>query len=250
MIKLDNLTVGYGEKAVLQNISLSLSDGELTVLLGANGCGKSTLIKTIVGLIEPIVGDILINGENLKNMSIRERAKKTAYLSQSRNTPEISAERMVLHGRFPYLDYPRRYSENDRKTAENAMKAAGAYELRKRSVSSLSGGERQRVYLAMALAQTTDNLLMDEPLTYLDVKYQLEMIKLAKKLSGEGKCVLTVLHDISLALRFSDRVIILSNGKAVFDGKPTDVNEDIIKNVFGVRLIKTEANGETYYFCE
>ncbi len=250
MIKLNNLTVGYGDKAVLEKISLSLSNGELTTLLGANGCGKSTLIKTVLGLIEPLGGEIYIDGENLKSIGIRERAKKTAYLSQSRNTPEIRAERMVLHGRFPYLDYPRRYTKKDREIAENAMKAAGAYELRGRSVSSLSGGERQRVYLAMALAQTTENLLMDEPLTYLDVKYQLEMIKLAKKLADEGKCVLAVLHDISLALRFSDRVIIFSNGSVVFDGKPTDVNADVIKEVFGVRLIKTEADGETYYFCE
>ncbi len=250
MIELKNLSVGYGDKAVLDNISLSLADGELTVLLGANGCGKSTLIKTVLGLLEPIGGDIFIDGENLKSIAIRDRAKKTAYLSQSRNTPEISAERMVLHGRFPYLDYPRKYSKKDKEIADEAMRAAGAYELKGRSVSSLSGGERQRVYLAMALAQTTGNLLMDEPLTYLDVKYQLEMIKLSKRLAREGKCVLTVLHDISLALRFSDRVIVLSNGNVVFDGKPDDVSEELIKSVFGVKLIKTKANGETYYFCE
>ncbi len=250
MIELKNLSVGYDGKAVLNNISFSLKNGELTALLGANGSGKSTLIKTVLGLLEPVGGVIFIDGENLKDISIRERAKRTSYLSQSRNIPDISARRMVLHGRFPYLDYPRKYSENDKKIADEALKSVGAYELRNRMVSSLSGGERQRVYLAMALAQDTDNLLMDEPLTYLDVKYRLEMLKLSNKLARDGKCVLTVLHDISLALRFCDRVIILSGGSVAFDGSPNDVDSEIIGKIFGVKLIKTELNGETYYFCE
>ncbi len=250
MIELKNLSVGYDGKAVLNNISFSLKNGELTALLGANGSGKSTLIKTVLGLLEPVGGVIFIDGENLEDISIRERAKRTSYLSQSRNIPNISARRMVLHGRFPYLDYPRKYSENDKKIADEALKSVGSYELRNRMVSSLSGGERQRVYLAMALAQDTDNLLMDEPLTYLDVKYRLEMLKLSQKLARDGKCVLTVLHDISLALRFCDRVIILSGGSVAFDGSPNDVDSEIIGKIFGVKLIKTELNGETYCFCE
>lgn len=232
MISLKNLSIGYGKKIILDNLNLNLDKGELVSILGVNGSGKSTLIKTIVGLNQPLGGEIIIDGVNQKDLTSRDRAKKISYLSQSRNTPEITARKMVLHGRFPYLGYPRKYTDEDEEIADEALKAVGAYELRNRSVTTLSGGERQRVYLAMALAQQTDYVLMDEPTTYLDIKYQLEMTKLSQKLAKEGKCVVSVTHDLHLALKFSDRIIMFKDKKIFFDGKPDLVTDEMIEECF------------------
>lgn len=171
-------------------------------------------------------------------------------MAQSRNIPEISAERMVLHGRFPYLSYPRRYGKEDYEIVRKAMEQVDAAELSGRAMSELSGGQRQRIYLAMALAQSTETILMDEPTTFLDVEHQLELMELAKKLSAQGKAVVMVLHDICLALRTADAVVVMENGQIVESGTPEELYElGILEEVFHVRLGRTDgAEGTRYYY--
>ena len=185
MIELKNLSAGYGGQDVVHDISLPFTPGRILALLGPNGCGKSTLLRTALGLNPKSGGEVLMDGTPLDALSPRERALKAAYLSQSRPTPNIIARRMVLHGRFPYLSYPRRYHREDHEMVKRALDWVGAADLASRPLPELSGGQRQKVYLAMALAQDTAAILMDEPTTYLDVACQLEVMALARRLAKE-----------------------------------------------------------------
>ena len=203
MIELKNLRAGYPGRPVLEGIDLEFRPGEVLAILGPNGCGKSTLLRTANGLLPRDGGEVLVDGVPLEELSAKEVAKKVAYLPQSRTTPNITAGRMVLHGRFPYLSYPRRYRREDHEMVKRALEWAGAAELAPRPLAELSGGQRQKVYLAMALAQDTETILMDEPTTYLDVGCQLEVMALARRLAEEGRAVVMVLHDLTLALRLA-----------------------------------------------
>lgn len=251
MIRLNNINAGYGNHKVLENIDAQFKENTITSVIGNNGCGKSTLLKVMGGLIKPESGDILLDDINILNVSDKDRAKQISYLPQSRTLPVISAGRMVLHGRFPYLSYPRRYSKEDKIIANHAMEQVGIGQLKDRNMSYLSGGERQKVYLAMALAQDTNTILLDEPTTFLDLTYQLEVLKLLAVLKLKGKTIVTVIHDINLALRYSDNLLVLKDGRAVFYGTPSEVFESgILEEVFKVKAhrILDEKNGEFFYF--
>lgn len=250
MIELRNLSVGYGGAAVLSGVTMSLTPGKVTALLGPNGCGKSTLLKTVLGLQPKLGGDILVDGTPSGQITPRQLAQKVTYLAQSRNTPNISARRMVLHGRFPYLSYPRRYGREDYEMVEKALQWADAAAFADRSMEELSGGQRQKVYLAMALAQDTRTILMDEPTTFLDVAHQLDVMATARRLAGEGKAVLMVLHDLCLALRWADETAVLAEGKLLFQGAPEEAFEaGVLDRAFGVRLarVMTEGGWQYYY---
>ncbi|MBQ1446016.1 MAG: ABC transporter ATP-binding protein, partial [Solobacterium sp.] len=184
MIELRNLSVGYGSHPVLENIDLEIHDGRVLVLLGPNGCGKSTLLKTILALQPKLSGEIIVNGTALEHLTNRERARQMAYLPQSRTTPNISVRRMVLHGRFPYMSYPRQYGEDDFRAVEQAMELTGTAEYADAMMPQLSGGQQQKVYIAMALAQGTGTILLDEPTTFLDAGSQLDTYRLAKSFAG------------------------------------------------------------------
>ena len=205
------------------------------VILGPNGCGKSTLLKVLAGLLQPRCGTVRIDGKALSDISGKELARVLAYLPQSRPVPEITVERLVLHGRFPYLGYPRRYREQDRESARKAMAAVGVDVLASRELSTLSGGERQKAYIAMALAQDTPYILLDEPTIYLDIDRQLEVMRLCCGMRDAGKTVLVVLHDLSLALRFADRILLMQQGASVFEGTPAELAaSDALDRVFHV----------------
>ena len=165
MLELKNIFAGYGNKNILNGITVSFEKGKLTSIIGVNGCGKSTLLKAIPGILPLSGGEIMIDGKNLRSMSRNEIAKKIAYLAQGKNTPDMTVEQMVLHGRFPYLSYPRRYSQADRDIAGTAMEAVGISSLADKPMCELSGGMKQNAYIAMALAQDTDYILLDEPTT-------------------------------------------------------------------------------------
>ena len=173
MVEVRNLLVGYGEAPVLSDVSLTFPTGQVTGVLGPNGCGKSTLLKAALGLIPIQGGQVLLDGQDLHTLSPRDVAQRAAYLAQSRSVPSITARRMVLHGRFPYLSYPRRYRPEDYQMADQALQWADAADLSGRAMDRLSGGQRQKVYLAMALAQDTQTIFMDEPTTFLDISHQL-----------------------------------------------------------------------------
>lgn len=250
MIELRNLSAGYGRETVLSGVSMELTPGQVIALLGPNGCGKSTLLKTVLGLQPKLGGEILVDGTPAEQITPRQLAQKVTYLAQSRNTPNISARRMVLHGRFPYLSYPRRYGREDYEMVEKALQWADAEDFADRSMEELSGGQRQKVYLAMALAQDTQTILMDEPTTFLDVAHQLEVMATARRLAGEGRAVLMVLHDLCLALRWADKIAVLAEGRLLFQGAPEEAFETgALDRAFSVRMARTMTEtGWQYYY--
>lgn len=251
MLEVNNLSVGYPGRTVLGDVSLAVRPGRVLVLLGPNGCGKSTLLRTLPGLLPPLGGEILLDGKPLGDYSPRQAAQKIAYLPQSRAVPSITARRMVLHGRFPYLSYPRRYRREDYEAVDRALAAAGALDLADRPLPELSGGQRQKIYLALALAQETETILMDEPTTYLDVRHQLETLALLRRLAGEGRGAAVVLHDLCLALTAADDVAVLGEGRLLALGGPEEIyRSKILERVMGVRLDRAAGPGGWRYFCE
>ncbi len=251
MIRLKNLRAGYPGRAVLEGADLDFRPGEVLALLGLNGCGKSTLLRTACGLLPKLGGEVLLDETPIQDLSPKEIARRTAYLPQSRPTPSITASRMVLHGRFPYLSYPRRYRKEDHEAVRRALGWVGGGELADRLLPELSGGQRQKVYLAMALAQETETVLMDEPTTFLDVSCQLEVMELARRLAGEGKAVVLVLHDLCLALRFAHRAALIGDGRLLRTGTPEELyRSGALERVMGVALGRIETGrGWRYYYC-
>lgn len=250
MIQLRGLRAGYPGRTVLEGIDLDFRPGEVLAILGPNGCGKSTLLRTANGLLPRTGGEVLVDGVSIDRLTPRDLARKAAYLPQSRQVPAITARRMVLHGRFPYLSYPRRYSREDRAMVSRALDWAGAAELADRPLAELSGGQRQKVYLAMALAQDTETILMDEPTTYLDVACQLEVMALARRLAEEGRAVVMVLHDLCLALRCAHRAALVSEGRLCQVGSPEELfRGGELERVMGMALGRVETGeGWRYYY--
>ncbi|MBQ9976392.1 MAG: ABC transporter ATP-binding protein [Clostridia bacterium] len=241
MLEIKELCSGYGKKQVLNSVSLELEKGRLISVVGPNGSGKSTLLKPLVGINRVFSGDITVDGIPLSSLTSRERARKISYLSQGMTLPDMTVEEVVLQGRFPHLSYPCVYTEQDKELSVEAMRRVGILPLAQNSLSSLSGGMRQSVFIAMALAQNTDYILLDEPLTYLDVSHQAELMRLLKELAEEGRCVVTVTHDLPLAFNFSDSVAVISNGSVLLHGAPCEACENgCIDTLFGVQIINTE----------
>lgn len=250
MIELEQVRAGYGKTEVLHGVDFKTKQGEITTIIGTNGSGKSTLLRALLGFLPVWAGDVRIDGISIKNMSRAELARSIAYLPQGKNVPDISADRMVLHGRFPYLNYPRRYRESDFQIAREAMRQMGIEELAGMQMSQLSGGMRQKVYLAMALAQEAPAIVMDEPTTYLDIGQQVKFAQTARQLAGEGKAVILVLHDILLALKISSRIAAVGEGKIVWSGTPEEMLEqDVANRLYGVAVgaVRTEAGTQYYY---
>lgn len=248
MLEIRTLSSGYSGKPVLNDISLSFAAGTVTVLAGANGCGKSTLLKALAGIL-PASGEILLDGESVHSLPSRHRAQRIAFLPQNRQIPEITVGRLVLHGRFPYLSYPRQYRKADYAAAQDAMETLNISCFAQRPLSSLSGGQRQKAYIAMALAQDTDVVLLDEPTTFLDIAHQLQLMELAKTLASRGKIVVLVLHDLTLALEHADRLVLMNDGTIAAQGQAEDIfAAGCLKDIFGVDLGRTDVNGKWKYF--
>ena len=234
-----HLFAGYRKRTVLHDVSADFPRGTLTVLAGKNGCGKSTLLQCLAGALPVQSGEIVLCGKPLTAYPPSERAHLITLLPQFRYPTELTAFSVALSGRFPYLSFPRRYGERDRAAAENALRAVGAEHLRDRPVRELSGGERQRVYLAGALAQDTEILLLDEPCTGLDIGAELELLALLKNLAQTGKTVILSHHNLTTALELADSVLVLKDGGVLAQGHPTDVTE-AIQNAFGIVLRRAE----------
>lgn len=247
MLELSDLTVGYGQTPVLKNVSLAFCEGTLTAVIGPNGCGKSTLFKTSLGLLPPLSGNVLLDGQPIAAMRRTEVARHISYLAQSKNTPEMTVRQAVLHGRFPYLSYPRFYREGDRAIAHAAMEKMGILPYADAPLSLLSGGEKQNAYIAMALAQDTQTLLLDEPTSFLDVRHAHTLLKTLKELAEEGRAVALVMHDLPLAFSFADRVAILSDGGLLICDTPERVlSSGAVREAFGVDLFYSDTAG--YYY--
>lgn len=246
MFELQQVSVGYDHLPLLQDVSFTVQGGQLTTLVGTNGCGKTTLLKAIARQLPLLGGQVQLQGKPIQSYDRKEFARTAAFMPQVRNIPEITVRGLVSHGRFPYLGLSRQMTAKDKEAVQAAMEATGVARWADRDLRELSGGERQRVYLAMALAQGGDAILLDEPTTYLDASAQFELLELLRGLAGQGKAVLLVLHDLAQALQYSDRVAVLAAGKlAAFDTPPRLFESKILDEIFGVTICRAPEG--TYY---
>lgn len=246
MIEVKELSFCYGKQEILHQVSASFACGEVTGILGPNGAGKSTLLRVMLGAA-PQAGEVTVDSCPLFKLSPQERAKRIAYLSQSRAVHDMTVEQIVLHGRFAHLHYPRIYSQKDRELAAFAMEKMELLPLKKKPLSALSGGERQKAYVAMALCQESDYILLDEPTTHLDIAGNLALMRRLRTLAKDAKGVVAVLHDLPMALSFCDRLLVLHEGRAVFFGQPKTLFESgLIEEIFSVRLAFDTESGYRY----
>ncbi|MEQ9969852.1 Fe(3+) dicitrate ABC transporter ATP-binding protein FecE [Pectobacterium carotovorum] len=231
-----NLKAGYGDKRILDGLSLSLPAGKITALLGPNGCGKSTLLKCFAKLLTPESGTIQLNGKPLSAFSARQLSRHLALLPQQHLTPEgITVRDMVAYGRSPWLSLWGRLSPDDRQRVQLAMEKTHIVDLADKRLTDLSGGQRQRAFLAMLLAQDTPVVLLDEPTTYLDINHQVELMKLLRELNQAGKTVVTVLHDLNQASRYCDHLVMLADGRMMAQGSPHEVMKpELLQRVFSI----------------
>ena len=248
MLEVKDLVAGYGTHTVLQGVSTAFSRGELTSVIGKNGCGKSTLLKAMLGFLPHAQGEILLDGAKLSSRQRKEIARRIAYLAQGRDTPDMTVERMVLHGRFPHIGYPRSYGERDRLIARAAMERMGILSSADSPLDTLSGGMRQSACLAMVLAQETDYILLDEPTSYLDIAHQIELMRLLRQLADDGKGIVCVSHDLPLAFGFSDEIALLDGGRIVGHSSPEELcKSPELERVFGVTLERNVTTGNYSY---
>ena len=248
VLSLREVTGGYHGEAVLRGLTMDFPRGKVTALVGPNGCGKSTLLRLCARLLKPLSGEILLEGRALESIPRRELARMVSILPQSRPVSGIPVYSLVAHGRFPYLGYPRKMSQRDKDKVAEAMALTGVEEYRHRSVAELSGGERQKAYFAMALAQDTPLVLLDEPATYLDLGRQLELMELIRLLQGQGKTVVAVLHDLPQALEWADHLAVMEDGRLAGEGSPEKVFQSgTLERVFGLAGHRVTAAGKEHY---
>ncbi|MEJ2010642.1 MAG: ABC transporter ATP-binding protein [Anaerolineales bacterium] len=236
---LSGVEAGYDGRAILRDINLHVRPGEVLAIVGPNGVGKSTLIKTAAGTLKPRKGAVRIGGEDLADLRAAERARRVSVVGQALNLPPaFSALDVVMMGRTPYLGWFEREGERDREIALQAMERTETAALAQRPISELSGGERQRVLIARALAQNAPIMLMDEPTAHLDLRHQDAQLKLVRRLVEEdGLAVLIALHDLNLVARFADRVALLSTGTIHVEGLPEQVlTPDHLAAVYGIEI--------------
>ena len=248
MVSVEHLSFHYdNDPPVLRDLTLTIRSGAITTLLGANGCGKSTLLQILTKNLRPDSGTIHLEGTDLSGISLREFARKAAIVHQKNTAPEdLTVERLVSYGRLPYSSIFRSgFSGENREQVERALALTDLTHLRERRIGTLSGGQRQRAFIAMALAQNTHLLFLDEPTTFLDVRYQVEILRLLERLNREeGITIVMVLHDINQALAYSDEVIGLLHGTAAMQGPPDEViTSESIRALYGIDLPVIRAEG-------
>jgi iron complex transport system ATP-binding protein len=232
-LRAENLTLGYADVDIVRDLDVQIPDGRITVIVGANACGKSTLLRGLARLLAPRGGRVVLDGTSVQDMRSIDVAKVLGLLPQTPVAPDgISVGDLVGRGRYPHQGWFRRWSAED----DAAVAAARTTDLEHRNIAELSGGQRQRVWVAMALAQDTDLLLLDEPTTYLDINHQVELLDLLTDLNrASGKTVVLVLHDLNLACRYADHIIAMKKGTIVAEGPPREViDAGVVTDVFGL----------------
>ncbi|MGO2359702.1 MAG: ABC transporter ATP-binding protein [Brachybacterium tyrofermentans] len=233
-LQVDHATIGYGDRSVIQDLDISVTDGSFTVIIGPNACGKSTLLRSMARLLKPTAGIVSLDGRNLEDMSSRAIARILGLLPQSAIAPDgIRVRDLVARGRFPHRGFLARNTPHDLEVIDQALEATGTTDLAYRLVDELSGGQRQRVWIAMVLAQETDLLLLDEPTTFLDIAHQIAVLNLCSKLHRGGSTVVAVLHDLNHACRYASHIVAMRDGRIVARGAPKDIiDADLVRDVF------------------
>lgn len=237
------VTLGYEHNIIARDLSLHIPEGKFSVIVGANGCGKSTLLRAMSRLLAPTSGLVLLNGQNIHSLPTRDVAKILGLLPQSAIAPDgIKVMDLIARGRFPHQTWFQPWREEDQNAVDAAMKATNITEFAHHHVDQLSGGQRQRVWVAMALAQETPLLLLDEPTTYLDIAHQIELMDLFQDLNRlQGHTLVAVLHDLNQACRYADNLIAIKSGQVMATGVPKDiVTEALIEDVFGLSCVILE----------
>lgn len=251
MIELHHVTAGYGDKPVLHDITAAFQSGELTVIIGPNGSGKSTLAALCMGLVRPMEGKVRWNGRDLQSIPVKERAVTAGLLSQEHPVPSLSVRRLVMHGRFSQVPWPRTYADDDKVLADRALERAGIMDLADCSVAELSGGQRQKAYLAMLLNQDPEMMFFDEPATFLDLPSQKHLEMTMRSLAREGHGVIAVVHDLNTALKLADRILVMEKGQIRFGGTPEQLLASAIpQEVFGARIVPVMVEGSTEYIVK
>ncbi|WP_405667569.1 ABC transporter ATP-binding protein [Streptomyces sp. NBC_01166] len=232
-----SITVGYGGRTVIDGLDVTVPPGLITTIIGPNGCGKSTLLRTLTRLLKPTAGAVVLDGEDIVKLRTRDVARKLGLLPQAPVAPEgLTVADLVARGRHPHQSWLRQWSSDDASVVERALAMTGVSELADRPVDSLSGGQRQRVWISMTLAQGTDLLLLDEPTTYLDLAHAIDVLDLVDDLHESGRTVVMVLHDLNLATRYSDNLVVMREGAILAQGHPRDViTADLLQEAFGLR---------------
>jgi iron complex transport system ATP-binding protein len=231
------VTVGYGARTVIDDLDVAIPPGVVTTIIGPNGCGKSTLLRTLSRLLKPSKGTVVLDGDDIARLRTRDVARKLGLLPQAPVAPEgLTVADLVARGRHPHQSWLRQWSSDDADVVERALAMTGVSDLADRPVDALSGGQRQRVWISMTLAQGTDLLLLDEPTTYLDLAHAMDVLDLVDDLHESGCTVVMVLHDLNLAARYSDNLIVMRAGSILAQGHPRDVlTAELLHEAFGLR---------------
>lgn len=232
-----SLTLAYENATIITNLSVSIPDGEVTALVGPNGCGKSTLLRGISRLLKPRVGTVTLSAQDIWKLPTKELAKRLGILPQGPVAPEgLTVHELVAQGRYPHQSWFQQWSPEDERITADALEITGIVEFADRPVDTLSGGQRQRAWIAMTLAQDSDVILLDEPTTFLDLAYQIDVLDLLHGLNRErGKTIVMVLHDLNQACRYADHLIAVKAGQVVAQGTPESVvDTELVSQVFGL----------------
>ncbi|KRF19785.1 hypothetical protein ASG90_20365 [Nocardioides sp. Soil797] len=237
-LRVADVSAGYGKRLVIDGLTLDVPAGKVTTVIGPNGCGKSTLLRVLSRLLPPSSGQVFLNGRPLAGQKVRQIALQLALLPQNPVAPEgMTVADLAARGRQPHQPWYRQWSAEDERIAADAMAATGVDHIADSPLEELSGGQRQRAWVAMALAQQTDVLLLDEPTTHLDLAHAVEVMELVVRLRRDtGRTIVVVLHDLSLAARYSDHLVVMKDGALVTEGAPRDVlSSELLDEVFGLR---------------
>lgn len=250
-MKVKNLSFSYNQKSFIKDLNIEFKENQITTIIGSNGSGKSTLLMLLSRIYKPQTGFIEINQQDIQNYKIKEFAQKVAVVHQKNQiNGDQDVKTIVGYGRLPYLHYSQKLSQEDYEIIDWALEVTNLKKYKNRTLKSLSGGQQQRVWIAMALAQKTPYLLLDEPTTYLDIRYQLELLRLLKEINQKYKItIIMVLHDINQAIQYSDNIIAIKKGRIIVEGKSNEViTSEVIREIYGIDLKMTQLSKQPYVF--